>query len=298
MANAPEPQTLTAFAAMINANGVTLFKYYPLAELKEIWERLPNVAKGMNAPVGQRSLAERIALYIHELGQKGPPLPDGADDARRFLTACRKWPKVREYKIPTEAIPFTKLEENDMKSETTTASTSAASSAPATARPAAKPAKTGVKARGPADPWAGTPPGTGKPAKAGPRGSKSGSKGTPGTAAKTPATGTPKNASKTHKATSAPTSKKAGGTGQKNHPATAKPTGKGGAKGPRAGTITELICTMTSANKSTDVIAKAIVKTFPDTVAGKEIASGDTHCIRWFQMQCVKRGWLSASLVK
>jgi hypothetical protein len=268
--------TLSDKAAMVRDAGLTLFKAFSYQELINLWCQIPTIAEGMRAPVGQRALAERCALYL--LDHHVLPPKDMVAAAKEVM---KVYAPRRTFNTSTDD------KEIEMKNETnvTTPGSNGASvpaaaptkkakaapkpaprpSAPATPKPALKASKGAVK-----EPLKGSKAATsGKGA------------GTVPASAKTGAQGALKKAPSASKAASKPGS----------------PKPRKAASGPRPGTLTEFIVDRTRAGDGVTAIGNAIVKKFADSKAAEEIKGDDFHCIRWYQMQAVKRGWLAVAAV-
>jgi hypothetical protein len=85
---------LAATAARVRDFGLKITADLKYDELHEVWRRLPNVTT-TSPPAGQRTLAERIALYAIELGW-----PETFD----FKAYIGGHPPVREIPAPTDRV--------------------------------------------------------------------------------------------------------------------------------------------------------------------------------------------------
>lgn len=136
-------ETLKERAERVRKFGVELLEKHSLADLREVWCRLPDISG--DAPAGQRALAERVALHVSDMGDAAPT------DLKAYIETTAA---VREFKLAppgskkgeTEtgpSIPTTESTPPATTEDTATVSTTAKkkttkAKAKATSKPAAK----------------------------------------------------------------------------------------------------------------------------------------------------------------
>lgn len=250
---------LAEFAAKVRDEGLRLMKDHDIAELREIWRRLPKVAG--RPPAGQRALAERIAMYLHELGDDAPK------DLKEFVKSTEP---LREFEAAPSATATTPESKDDAATErappddgSKTPTSTEASNTMQTQTATTTNKRPGSTSKAP------------PPARKTAKGAAGGSK---------PAGNAARKAKPASSASSA--SKATSKTGPKSTSRTPRGTG------PRAGSMTELVVKLTKEGKGIEAIAKACAKLKPGSTFATEVADGDYHSVKYYQNIAREKGWL------